>query len=170
MARQFSFQEYDAPILESAEVLVCNSLSLLLITSSISAKLVKRSPDRCIASKLRTSTPFLSYYFLVSPLLIDFRYEVALRPEMTPSLARLILKQGPFHSTFLSVYLFFFTGQQLLMPIRWFSIPQCWRFETTTRGRKREHYQWNMDIVGVSSVLLFFFYFAFRLYFFEHTV
>lgn len=37
------------------------------------------------------------------------------------------------------------------MPIKWFSIPQCWRYETTTKGRKREHYQWNMDIWGVKS-------------------
>lgn len=55
---------------------------------------------------------------------------------MTPTLARLILK----------------TGRNLLLPIRWFSIPQCWRYENTTRGRKREHYQWNMDIVGVKEV------------------
>jgi histidyl-tRNA synthetase len=62
--------------------------------------------------------------------------EVSLRPEMTPSLARLILK----------------AGKSLLTPIRWYSIPQCWRFESTTRGRNREHYQWNMDILGVSEV------------------
>jgi histidyl-tRNA synthetase len=64
------------------------------------------------------------------------KYLVTLRPEMTPTLARLILK----------------TGRNLLLPIRWFSIPQCWRYENTTRGRKREHYQWNMDIVGVKEV------------------
>ena len=38
------------------------------------------------------------------------------------------------------------------LPLKWFSIPQCWRFETTQRGRKREHYQWNMDVVGVPHV------------------
>jgi len=62
--------------------------------------------------------------------------KLALRPEMTPSLSRLILK----------------AGRKLLMPIRWFSIPQCWRFENVQRGRKREHYQWNMDIWGVKDV------------------
>lgn len=61
---------------------------------------------------------------------------VALRPEMTPSLARLVLK----------------AGKSMLLPIRWYSIPQCWRFESTTRGRNREHYQWNMDILGVDEV------------------
>ena len=61
---------------------------------------------------------------------------VALRPEMTPTLARLILQKG----------------RALSLPVKWFSIPQCWRYERTTRGRKREHYQWNMDIVGVKDV------------------
>ena len=63
-------------------------------------------------------------------------YNVTLRPEMTPSLARMVLARG----------------RELLLPIKWFSIPQCWRFENMQRGRKREHYQWNMDIVGVHSV------------------
>eukprot|EP00388_Colpodella_angusta_P040436 GDKK01050200.1.p1 GENE.GDKK01050200.1~~GDKK01050200.1.p1 ORF type:complete len:413 (-),score=84.41 GDKK01050200.1:220-1458(-) len=63
-------------------------------------------------------------------------HRVALRPEMTPTLARLILQKG----------------SQLALPTKWFSIPQCWRFETITRGRRREHYQWNMDIVGAKSV------------------
>ncbi|KAF4743321.1 Transcription elongation factor, partial [Perkinsus olseni] len=39
-----------------------------------------------------------------------------------------------------------------VLPLKWFSIPQCWRFETTQRGRKREHYQWNCDIVGISDI------------------
>ena len=38
--------------------------------------------------------------------------------------------------------------RQVLLPVKWFSLPQCWRFETVQRGRKREHYQWNMDIIG----------------------
>ena len=62
--------------------------------------------------------------------------EVTLRPEMTPSLARMVLGRA----------------QSLMLPLKWFSVPQCWRFETTQRGRKREHYQWNMDIVGCPSV------------------
>ena len=67
---------------------------------------------------------------------------VTLRPEMTPSLARMILLRtnladGAVKDT---------------LPIKWFSIPQCWRFETTQRGRKREHYQWNVDIAGVTEI------------------
>ncbi|MCB0307249.1 MAG: ATP phosphoribosyltransferase regulatory subunit, partial [Calditrichaeota bacterium] len=61
---------------------------------------------------------------------------VTLRPEMTPSLARLILQKGG----------------ALTLPAKWFSIPQCWRYERTTRGRRREHYQWNVDIFGVPGV------------------
>jgi len=67
---------------------------------------------------------------------------VTLRPEMTPSLARMVL-----NLTNLA------TGEvRTPLPLKWFSIPQCWRFEATQRGRKREHYQWNMDIVGEWSV------------------
>jgi len=60
---------------------------------------------------------------------------VTLRPEMTPSLARMVLGRRT----------------SLPTPIKWFSIPQCWRYERTTRGRRREHYQWNMDVWGVSG-------------------
>ncbi len=61
---------------------------------------------------------------------------LALRPELTPSLARMVIaRQGA-----------------LRLPLRWFSIPQCWRYERTTRGRRREHYQWNMDIWGEPDV------------------
>lgn len=60
---------------------------------------------------------------------------VALRPEMTPSLARMVMaRRGG-----------------LPLPLKWFSIPQCWRYERTTRGRRREHYQWNMDVWGVDG-------------------
>ena len=61
---------------------------------------------------------------------------VSLRPELTPSLARLVLRRG----------------RALALPAKWFSVGQCWRYERTTRGRRREHYQWNMDVVGVPGV------------------
>lgn len=61
---------------------------------------------------------------------------VTLRPEMTPSLARMLLQRAG----------------SLPMPARWYSIPQCWRYERMTRGRRREHFQWNMDIFGVAGV------------------
>lgn len=61
---------------------------------------------------------------------------VSLRPEMTPTLARMVLAKG----------------RALRLPAKWFSVPQCWRYENTTRGRKREHYQWNCDIVGAQGV------------------
>ncbi|KAK9061413.1 hypothetical protein SSX86_018594 [Deinandra increscens subsp. villosa] len=61
---------------------------------------------------------------------------VALRPELTPSLARLVIQKG----------------KSVPLPIKWFAIGQCWRYERMTRGRRREHYQWNMDIIGVPDV------------------
>jgi histidyl-tRNA synthetase len=61
---------------------------------------------------------------------------LTLRPEITPSIARMVIRrQG-----------------ELRFPLRWFSIPQCWRYERMTRGRRREHYQWNMDIWGEAGV------------------
>ena len=62
--------------------------------------------------------------------------KVALRPEMTPSLARMVMAKAG----------------SLPMPIKWFSIPQCWRYERTQRGRGREHYQWNVDIWGTTEI------------------
>ena len=61
---------------------------------------------------------------------------VALRPELTPSLARMVLGRG----------------KALPLPAKWFAVGQCWRYERMTRGRRREHYQWNMDVVGVEGV------------------
>lgn len=61
---------------------------------------------------------------------------LSLRPEMTPSLARMVLSRKG----------------ALSFPLKWFAIPQCWRYERMTRGRRREHYQWNMDIWGVAGV------------------
>jgi len=61
---------------------------------------------------------------------------VSLRPEMTPSLARMVMAKG----------------KGMNLPIKYYSIPQCWRYERMTRGRRREHYQWNMDVWGVEGV------------------
>jgi histidyl-tRNA synthetase len=57
---------------------------------------------------------------------------VALRPEMTPTLARMVGARA----------------QALKKPIRWFAIPQLFRYERQQRGRLREHFQLNMDIIG----------------------
>ena len=61
---------------------------------------------------------------------------LALRPELTPSLARMVMARAG----------------GLRLPLRWFGIPQCWRYERMTRGRRREHYQWNMDVWGEPGV------------------
>jgi histidyl-tRNA synthetase len=61
---------------------------------------------------------------------------LALRPEITPQVARMVMaRHGALH-----------------WPLRWFSVPQCWRYERMSRGRKREHYQWNMDIWGEPGI------------------
>ena len=61
---------------------------------------------------------------------------LALRPEMTPSIARLVIARAG----------------GLRMPLRWFAVTQNWRYERMVRGRRREHYQWNMDVWGEPEV------------------
>ena len=60
---------------------------------------------------------------------------VMLRPEMTPSVSRLVAGRR----------------QELSLPIRWFSIPSCWRYERPQKGRGREFYQLNVDMFGVDG-------------------
>ncbi len=62
--------------------------------------------------------------------------DLALRAEMTPTLARMVAARQTHYS----------------MPLKWFAIAQCFRYERMSRGRKREHYQWNLDIIGEESV------------------
>ena len=62
---------------------------------------------------------------------------ITLRPEMTPTLARMVAQRAA----------------QLKKPIRWFSIPQLFRYERQQRGRLREHFQLNMDIIGEAGPL-----------------
>jgi histidyl-tRNA synthetase len=60
---------------------------------------------------------------------------VTLRPELTPSLARMIAaKQG-----------------ELTFPVRWWSFGPFWRYEQPQKGRSREFFQWNIDLLGVDS-------------------
>ncbi len=60
---------------------------------------------------------------------------VTLRPEMTPTLARMVAAKR----------------RELAFPLRWFSIPNVFRYERPQRGRLREHYQLNVDLLGVAD-------------------
>lgn len=62
--------------------------------------------------------------------------EVTLRPEMTPTVGRMIAHRK----------------RELTFPVRWFSIPNLFRYEQPQRGRTREHWQLNADIFGVESI------------------
>lgn len=61
---------------------------------------------------------------------------VTLRPEMTPTTARMIAARR----------------KSLKFPLRWFSIPNLFRYERPQRGRRREHWQLNCDLVGISGI------------------
>ncbi len=62
--------------------------------------------------------------------------DVAMRPELTPTLARVVAAHD----------------REFRKPLKWFSIPQCFRYEKQQRGRLREHFQFNADIIGESSL------------------
>jgi histidyl-tRNA synthetase len=62
--------------------------------------------------------------------------DIALRPEMTPTLARMVNQKG----------------NSLRLPLRWFSIPRLFRYEKAQRGRLREFFQLNMDILGCNTI------------------
>ena len=103
-AGRFGFEPYDAPVVESLE----------LLTRKAGEEIV----NQIYAFKDKSGR------------------DLALRPEMTPSLARMVASRQ----------------SALSFPLRWATIAQCFRYERTTRGRKREHYQWNLDIIGEASV------------------
>ena len=60
---------------------------------------------------------------------------LALRPELTPSLARMVAQKQ----------------NQLAYPLRWWSFGPFWRYERPQKGRSREFFQWNIDMIGVDS-------------------
>lgn len=103
VSQSFGFVQYDAPVLENAE-------------------LYTRKGGDDILNEMYAFT--------------KDNVKLALRPEMTPSVSRMIMTRLPTD----------------VRPFKWFSFPQCWRYENTTRGRKREHYQWNADIFGACPI------------------
>ncbi len=62
--------------------------------------------------------------------------EVVIRPEMTPTVSRMVAAKR----------------QELAYPLRWYSIPNLWRYERPQRGRLREHWQLNVDVFGISGI------------------
>lgn len=61
---------------------------------------------------------------------------VVIRPEMTPTVSRMVAARR----------------QELAYPLRWYSIPNLWRYERPQRGRLREHWQLNVDLFGVDGI------------------
>lgn len=60
---------------------------------------------------------------------------ITLRPELTPSLARMVAQRQ----------------RQLVYPLRWWSFGPFWRYERPQKGRTREFFQWNVDLLGIDS-------------------
>lgn len=61
--------------------------------------------------------------------------QITLRPELTPTLARMIAQKQ----------------NELVFPVRWWSFGPFWRYERPQKGRTREFFQWNIDMLGVDS-------------------
>lgn len=104
ISNKFGFSEYDAPVVEYADLYT------------------RKGGDDIIQEM---------FAFTLG------NNKLALRPEMTPSVARMIM----------SCY------TTAPPPFKWFSIPQCWRYEDIKRGRKREHFQWNCDVFGAEKIV-----------------
>ncbi|MDD4519457.1 MAG: ATP phosphoribosyltransferase regulatory subunit, partial [Alphaproteobacteria bacterium] len=97
---------------------------------------------------LHYETPVVDSYELferkageeISDQLYDFtdksNRHISLRAELTPSMVRLYAKNK----------------ESLPFPAKLYSIGQCFRYERATKGRKREHYQWNLDILGENNI------------------
>jgi histidyl-tRNA synthetase len=62
--------------------------------------------------------------------------QVTLRPEMTPTVSRMVAGRR----------------QELPYPLRWYSLPDLWRYERPQAGRLRQHYQLNVDLFGVAGI------------------
>ncbi len=62
--------------------------------------------------------------------------DVTIRPEMTPTVARMVARKR----------------QELAFPLRWYSIPNLFRYERPQRGRLREHWQLNVDVFGIANI------------------
>jgi len=104
-AEQFGFQEYNASVLEPAE----------LYRHKTSTEIVNEQTYSFTDRGDRA---------------------VTLRPEMTPTVARMIAGRR----------------RELSFPVRWYSIPNLFRYERMQRGRLREHWQLNCDIFGINDV------------------
>ena len=102
-AESFGFERYDASILESSEIYKAKGAENEEMVNEQTYTFTDRG-DR----------------------------EVTLRPEMTPTVARMIAKKT----------------RELSFPVRWYSIPNLFRYERPQKGRLREHWQLNCDIFG----------------------
>ncbi|MAZ56638.1 histidine--tRNA ligase [bacterium] len=105
-ARQFGFEEYDASVLEPSQLYKSKGAQNEEMVNEQTYTFLDRG-DR----------------------------EVTLRPEMTPTAARMVTGRA----------------KELYFPLRWYSIPNLFRYERSQRGRLREHWQLNCDIFGTDD-------------------
>ena len=105
VAKKFGYEEYDAPLLEDANLYKV------------------KSGDELANNQLYSFTD-------------KGGREIAIRPELTPSLARMVAQRK----------------KELNFPLRWFNIGRFYRYEKPQKGRSREFFQLNIDILGVDNI------------------
>ncbi len=106
VARRYGFVEYDGPVVESLELY-----------------------------EKKSGGELVGQMFTVGAMAEPGEIKGALRPEMTPTLARMVAARA----------------RDFKKPMKWFSMPACYRHERQQRGRLREFYQLNVDIIGEES-------------------
>lgn len=117
-AETFGFREYKAPAVEHARLFVVPGRPSLEISNSV------ETSSRGVQGP--NAPPHI--YFIQN----KGTDELCLRPEITPSFVRMILREHRYNPT--------------RFPRRWYCIERVWRHERPCRGRRREHFQWNLDI------------------------
>lgn len=122
VARSFGFVEYEAPIFEFTELYTLKSGDELTAQAFRVSRVQPPSEKDTDRQGGKDAEE-------------EARY--AIRPEMTPSLARMVAARA----------------NALPRPIKWFSIPRMCRAERPQRGRLREFFQWNVDLLGVEEPL-----------------
>ncbi|XP_026192584.1 uncharacterized protein LOC34619907 [Cyclospora cayetanensis] len=147
VAAEFGFQEYKGPSVERA------SLYAHFVEVSAGARQGAPSGAAAAASHTRGPTPLADKssaaptggtHLQAPPHIYRLqgkpgRDDLCLRPELTPSLSRMLLREQQ--------------GRPSGAARRWYSVERVWRHERPGCGRRREHFQWNLDIAMIPSFL-----------------
>lgn len=136
VCRQYGFEKYDVPVIETTNLWrkKVDTNTNIADTNITNITATTNNNSRTLLDYDSIQDDICNEMYLLKTR-DDNGNEICLRPEVTPQLVRLVMQNAcP------------------ILPLKYYSIAQCWRFETLTRGRKREHYQLNCDIIDGSNI------------------